>query len=1356
MAEARADGRIMNNFKTTEWNTWIQSFEIYLMATGADLEADHKKIAKLLYNMGKNGLQIFNSFDVDIKSTTYKEVITLFNKHCIPKKNLTMERHAFFNTKQNEQMSMEEFVTELNNKSQNCEFEKLRSSLVLNIFISNMNPRYNNVKEKLLQSDNLDLDRAVDIATTMVISQKDAMLLNAEVHAVAASNHHFKERGRSSSQSSNQSSRAREQQPYVRSPSQMRRTSPSRQLCQKCGQIHRHTCPAMRVKCNTCHKIGHFSRYCFKNKSVVSVVNQTNRNKSVVSVVSQTNRNKNCNEVYLQSVTKSQNNKQNVNSLLSVWNLNLIINHKTVTCILDTGAMVNVMSYNTYKSLKISNRIINDYSPKLESFSGNNIPVKGHCILSCQYNDNKIANIDFIITPINCRTIIGLQTCQELCLIQRIYTTATVNNNNYVNNMLKVYNDVFQGLGCLSHECHITVDQNAVPKINASRRVPFKLHNRLKEELDRMEKLRVVQKVTKPTSWVNSMVIVEKPNKNLRICLDPRNLNQAIKRSHFQFPTLEELRYKLNGANIFSKLDANSGFWMLKLDEESVDLCTFQTPFGRYQFLRLPYGINSAPEIFFRVMTEIFSDIEGVLIFVDDFLVFGENEEIHNQRLEKVLQRARDVNLKFNMDKCNFSQSEIKYLGHIFSNKGVKPDDSKIKAIKEMPKPMCVKDLQRFLGMINYLGPFIKNLSSETEIFRNLLKKDSLWSWDANHDLSFKRLQNIICTSPVLAHYDINKSITLSVDASQSAVGAVILQENKPLAFGSKSLTQCQQNYAQIEKELYAILFGCQKFHQYLYGQLVQVETDHKPLVSLFKKSLSDVPIRLQRMMMALQKYNLNVTYVPGKYMYVADALSRAPLPDTEITDVEKEMQVHVNLLISSLAVSKDKLHEIKVATNQDVTLGILKKYYLNGWPATKNKCEPSTKPYWNMQGEIHVVNDLVFKGSSLVIPNVLRPVMLNKIHESHQGISKSKYLARNSIYWPNMNSDIQNKVDQCSICNQFKPNNSKEPLIPYSITTFPWERVGIDLLQFNNTIYLVVMDYYSKYIEIVSLHSGYTANLVVTHLKAIFARHGIPLQIVSDNGPPFTSAIFKNFIYDWDIEHVTTSPNFPQSNGQAESGVKIVKNILKKCHESKTDIYMALLHYRNTPKDNLPSPSQLLMSRQLRVNIPIKSSQLKPRTVSFNEYQKCMRKKQNNMKKSYNTHTKELPPLKTGDSILFKKSPQSHWIPATVVEILSNCPRSYIVKTLDGATYRRNRKHLMLDKSKINTNNSRCNSEPYQSILTQNDNNDFEQQTTSSNAPDKDLVPVSVTCETGIQHQTTKSGRQVNKPKRFTFSEFD
>ncbi|XP_052752398.1 uncharacterized protein K02A2.6-like [Galleria mellonella] len=811
---------------------------------------------------------------------------------------------------------------------------------------------------------------------------------------------------------------------------------------------------------------------------------------------------------------------------------------------------------------------------------------------------------------------------------------------------------ILWGLGCLPYECHLTVLPDVQPKIDAQRRIPFALQDRLKEELDRMTRLNVIEKVSKPTKWVSSIVIVEKSNNKLRICLDPRNLNEAIQRSHFPLPTIEDIRSKLHGAKIFSHLDAFAGFWMIPLDSESSDLCTFNTPLGRYKFKRLPFGLNCSTEIFSKTLVEAFSDIPGVIIYIDDILVYSTDEASHVATLQKVFNRAESINLKFQKEKCVFQQNEIKFLGQIFSAEGMRPDYDKIKAICEMPTPNCQKSLQRFLGMINFLGTYIKNLSTETEIFRNLLKKDSMWLWDENHNKAFQRLKDLITKSPILCHYDNTKPLTLSVDASQSALGAVLLQCNKPIAYASKTLTDCQKRYAQIEKELFAILFGCQKFHQYVYGRKINVETDHKPLITLFKKPLSQVPNRLQRMMLSLQVYDLNVTYVQGSKLYISDTLSRAALLESEEHSIDNDIAIHANMFISSLSVSEERLQIYKKETLNDSTLQKLLKYFIEGWPIHKNKTELCVRQYWNYRSEIHVIDGLVFKNTSLIIPTSLRKEMLQKVHAGHLGISRSKNLVRGVIFWPNMNTDIEQVIENCQICSKFRHNNSHEPLIVSEIPKYPWEKVGGDLLQYKDKKYLVVIDYYSKYIELALLNTGSSAKHVILHFKSIFARHGIPLKLFTDNGPPFDSMEFKEFCTNWDISHSTSSPNFPQSNGQVESAVKIVKNILRKSDEENVDPYLALLHYRSNAKEYMKSPAEMLMSRKLRYNLPIKMKLLKPKTVRFKDIEEKLRKHKENYKKYYDKRTRELTPLNKGDHIWYKKTPNSNWSPGIVIDI--------------------------------------------------------------------------------------------------------
>ena len=232
--------------------------------------------------------------------------------------------------------------------------------------------------------------------------------------------------------------------------------------------------------------------------------------------------------------------------------------------------------------------------------------------------------------------------------------------------------------------------------------------------------------------------MTEKKNGSVRICLDPRNLNKAIFREHYPMKTIEEITAELSEAKVFSTLDASSGFWHIKLDGESSALTTFNTSFGRYRFLRLPFGISSAPEVFQRKMTESFEDIEGVGVIFDDILIWGKDEAEHNARLRSALQRAREINLKLNAEKSQIFTSEVPYMGHLITHNGVKPDPSNVKAITEIRVPQDKKELQRFIGMINYLGKFIPNMSTINQPLRELLQQDVHWHWTERHQKALK------------------------------------------------------------------------------------------------------------------------------------------------------------------------------------------------------------------------------------------------------------------------------------------------------------------------------------------------------------------------------------------------------------------------------------------------------------------------------------------------------------------------------------------------------------------------------------------------------------------------------------------
>ena len=445
---------------------------------------------------------------------------------------------------------------------------------------------------------------------------------------------------------------------------------------------------------------------------------------------------------------------------------------------------------------------------------------------------------------------------------------------------LSDYDDVFGEIGLLSGEHHINLDKSVPPVINPPRRVPFGLKKQVKNELDRMLRLGIISKVEEPTDWVNPVVIVEKPNGSIRICLDPKDLNQAIKREHFPMQIADEIIADMAGDKYFSKLDASSGYWQVGVDDASSKLLTFQTPFGRYKFNRLPFGIKSAFEVFQRKVSEIIEGLDGCRNSQDDIIVWGSSKEEHDKRLRAVLDRIQAANLKLNREKCIFGVQQLTFLGHTITAKGVKPDGSKVNAIMEMPMPQCKQDLRRFMGMVTYLGKFLPNLSSVSAPLRELLQEDVLWHWNDNHTSAFEDIKTLITQSPVLKYFDPKLETKVSVDASQSGLGGVLLQKHDgnwfPVAYASRALTSSERNYAQIEKETLAIVFCTQRFHEYLYGLQFTVETDHRPLKSIFGKSITKAPPRIQRFLLRLQRYDFKLEFTPGKNLFVADTLSRA------------------------------------------------------------------------------------------------------------------------------------------------------------------------------------------------------------------------------------------------------------------------------------------------------------------------------------------------------------------------------------------------------------------------------------------------------------------------------------------------
>ena len=342
----------------------------------------------------------------------------------------------------------------------------------------------------------------------------------------------------------------------------------------------------------------------------------------------------------------------------------------------------------------------------------------------------------------------------------------------------------------------------------------------------------IIEKLEGPSSWLNSYVIERKRSGKLWICLDPKPLNKAlINNYHCQVPSLESISHRFANKNAikFSKLDVRSGYWHCKLNDKARELTAFGTPQGNYRYKRLPMGITPASKALQTKMTEQFQGINGVSIIQDDCLVegFGNNSDQainnHNQNLRAYFQRCRERNIKINLDKCKFLTEEVTYMGHTLTNTGLKPDEEKIQAIIEFPALRDLHNLRRFIGMVKYLSKFDHTLTTKCEPLNRLTRKDQIFEWAEVQQRAFEDIKKAIGNTPILAYKDLEKPVTIQTDMSDVGVGAVLLQNGKPVSYASRVWNDYEKNYAPIEKEMRAVVFGLHKFSDYCYGRHVTI-----------------------------------------------------------------------------------------------------------------------------------------------------------------------------------------------------------------------------------------------------------------------------------------------------------------------------------------------------------------------------------------------------------------------------------------------------------------------------------------------------------------------------------------------------
>ena len=584
--------------------------------------------------------------------------------------------------------------------------------------------------------------------------------------------------------------------------------------------------------------------------------------------------------------------------------------------------------------------------------------------------------------------------------------------------------------------------------------------------------------------------------------------------------------------------------------------------------------------------------------------------------------------------------------------------------------------------MINYLGRYVPKLAETISPITELMKHDAAFCWSATQEQALEKVKELLTSNTVLSYYDTSKPTVVSADSSSYGLGAVLMQEDeqglKPIAYASRALTPAEKKWAQIDKECLASVWACEKFAHFLVGlPFFRLMTDHKPLVPLINdKDLDKTPIRVQRLLMRLLRFNCRAEHVAGKNLVVADLLSRQSTSKLNRVDEISYVDVceHTDGKIESLPVSSTRLQEIRQQTSSDPALQQVIIYTNNSWPEYFRDCAEIAKPFYANRDCFTTTDGLLLYLDRIVVPKSLQQRTLSQLHMSHISIYKTKDFAAHCVWWPTINSDIAATIKACCHCDENRPTNRHAPLKPTRLPDGPFQHIAADAFFFKDNNYLAIVDYYSRFPFLIHL-TNLTTRTMILKFKNLFAMHGIPQALRTDGATCFTSKEFQAFLADNDIKHEVSSPHFSQSNGLAERTVQLLKGFLKQ--EDPND---ALMHYRATPHAATGyTPAKLLFGREIRTHVPsILPMKTAQKHVPRSQVLSSDSAHKERMKKTYDKKHHVRPPntFATNQQVRMKVVKKDLWQPATVVSSAEE-PRSYNIKTSTGKTLRRNEMHL-------------------------------------------------------------------------------
>ncbi|KAM7286060.1 uncharacterized protein ISCGN_032945 [Ixodes scapularis] len=1205
------------------WDEYVERLEIFCAAN--KITTDEQKRAVLLSCCGEDTYGLIVTLVKPARPTaaSYDDIKGAVRKHMHPRPSELYARFLFYRRNQAQGEAASEYVTALRKLAEDCGFGDKQLPLDVMMrdrFVCGI--KNEAVQQRLLAERDLTFEVAYDMTLTAEVTEKQQRDIRKQAQ-----------------------DGTKESEGLVQATRMKLDTKADDVSCFRCNGKHApHVCRFRKAACFKCKKVGHVAKACRSKDE-----NRTPRKPTDLRKREEKNKG-----VYEMSALFSV---CEVREQAEKFMVEVHIQGEKVPMEVDSGASCSIVSEETFRLIEKNRGQIplQEAGTKLVTWSNESLSVVGRANVEVKFKGCR-AELPLSVIKKRGNSLLGRSWFESLGI--RLSGIQQIKVEDVTSRFAEVFGSDLPGFN--GPPVHIELQEDARPVFLKSRPVPLALKDDVAKEVDRL----VHQGVWEPveySNWATPLVVVRKKNGTLRLCGDYRStVNKANKSSGYPLPTTAENLATLGSSKIFTKLDLTQAYQQLSLDDESAEMLTVNTIEGLCKVRRLPFGISVAPWVFQRVIDTSLAGIPGVKAYLDDILISGSNADEHSERLAAVLARLQRAQLRVNKEKCEFSQASIEFLRHRIDAAGIHPSQTKTDAIQQAPPPTSRKQLQAFLGLLNFYASFLKGKTEVAEPLHRLLDHEQEWKWTGEHQWAFEKLKKLLSSDAVLVPYDPKRPLVLCCDASPVGVGAVLAHraddgKKQPIAYASRTLGASERNYAQIDKEGLAVVFGVKRFHQYLAGRDFTVVTDHKPLLGLFntEKRVPEVlSPRMLRWILLLGAYNYRIQYRRGEDNSNADALSRLPI----VGDEDEPQPPGDVLLLEAVEYAPLQAADIARMTKEDCILAKVKDWILSGWPSRQP--DNTFAPYEVRKFELSLQRDCILWGNRVVIPQVARERVLQLLHANHPGMSAMKASPRGLMWWPKMDSQIEEFVRYCQPCQSNRQSDPKAPLHFWVKPDQPWSRLHIDFAgPVKAEVFLIVVDAYSNWAE-VEIMPSMKSSAVVTSLRKMFATHGVPDVIVSDNGTAFIGAELQTFLKLNGVRTVFAAPYHPASNGRAERMVREVKEALKKQQEGTTQCKIArFLFKQHTMQHSVTgkSPAELMMGRRLRTAL----DRLHPDRQREPEVQasptKC---------------------FAVGDAVYAKSfNPGPRWKAATVVEVRG--PVSYTVQLDNGERHHRHRNQL-------------------------------------------------------------------------------